>query len=167
MGLIVCKFGGSSLSDAAQILKCSDIVLADPARRYVVPSAPGKRFGADTKITDHLYTCHKLAMAGQAFDGELGVIQQRFDEIIAGLGLALDLSKEFAQIAADLPKFTEPDYIASRGEYLNGLIIAQLLGFEFVDAKDIVLFDSEGRFDAAATQAAASARLKPLKNAVI
>ena len=136
-------------------------------RRYVVPSAPGKRFSGDTKVTDMLYACYALAEAGVEFQKELEAIQARYDDIIAGLGIQLSLADEFAVIAENFRKRAGKDYAASRGEYLNGKVIAAYLGFPFVDAADVIFFQPNGSLDDQKTEEALRARLTDLENAVI
>ena len=167
MAIKVVKFGGSSLADAKQIQKAAAIIQADPQRRYVVPSAPGKRFSGDTKVTDMLYACYALAEAGVEFQKELEAIQARYDDIIAGLGIQLSLADEFAVIAENFRKRAGKDYAASRGEYLNGKVIATYLGFPFVDAADVIFFQPNGSLDDQKTEEALRARLTDLENAVI
>src|SRR5690242_13396449 len=134
MGVKVAKFGGTSLADANQIRKVQAIVNADPERRYVVPSAPGKRNKQDQKITDLLYLCHAHAQQGIAFDEVFKLIADRYLEIVKDLGVKLDLGPHLEEIRKRIAGGATADYAASRGEYLNGLIVAALLGFDFVDA---------------------------------
>lgn len=141
----VVKFGGSSLADAAQFQKVGRIIRKDADRRYVVPSAPGKRTPDDTKVTDMLYGCYKAAImeeedCEEEFEAYLSRIRERYDEIISGLGLSLDLSGEFKVIRENFMKKTGRDYAASRGEYLNGRIMAEYLGYTFIDAADVIFF---------------------------
>ena len=163
----VVKFGGSSLASAEQFKKVGDIVRADKARKYVVPSAPGKRFSADTKVTDMLYGCYDLAEAGKDFKKELEAIAARYQEIIDGLGLTLSLADEFKTIEKNFKAKAGSNYAASRGEYLNGIIMANYLGYEFIDAACVIFFDENGNFNAAKTNEVLSAKLKECKNAVV
>ncbi|MBO4278003.1 MAG: aspartate kinase [Clostridia bacterium] len=163
----VAKFGGSSLADAAQMKKCADIIQAEPSRRFVVPSAPGKRFREDVKVTDLLINCFALRAAGGDYLSVLGSVRQRYEDIIQGLGLDLDLAPEFGVIESKLESGATRDYITSRGEYLNGLILAKYIGYEFIDAADVIFFDSEGRFDATKTNNYLSDLLAGKENAVI
>ena len=126
----VVKFGGSSLASAEQFRKVGEIIRSDESRRYVVPSAPGKRFSADTKVTDMLYGCYHLAEAGKDFSGALENIRARYMEIIEGLSLDLSLNEQFEEIAENFQSKAGEDYAASRGEYLNGIVMAAYLGFE-------------------------------------
>ena len=121
MSVKVVKFGGSSLADANQIKKAAEIIKADPERRFVVPSAPGKRFPEDVKVTDMLYTCYEKASLRQNFDKDFEQIKQRYQEIISGLGMQFSLEKEFAEIQEQLAT-SGREYAASRGEFLNGKI---------------------------------------------
>ncbi len=163
----VVKFGGSSLASAEQMQKCADIIKAEPSRRFVVPSAPGKRFDGDTKVTDLLLSCHKKSANGEDWSGDFAEIQKRYNDIIAGLGLDLSLQNEFDIIRENLKRGTTSEYTASRGEYLNGIVLAAYIGFDFVDAADVVFFDENGRFDASKTNTIMSERLAGKKNAVI
>lgn len=161
------KFGGSSLADAEQFRKAAAIVKADPNRRYAVASAPGKRFDGDEKVTDMLYRCHELAAKHEPWDGLFSKIEARFREIIAGLALDFSLEKEFRKIRANLERFPAPDYMASRGEYLNAMIFAKFLGYTFVDAADGLFFNADGSFDDRHTYKALSALLRKEKHAVV
>ena len=163
----VVKFGGSSLASAEQFKKVGDIVRSDKSRKYVVPSAPGKRFSADTKVTDMLYQTYALAEAGKDFKSELQSIKERYNEIIKGLKLNMTLDAEFETIADMFKSKAGSDYAASRGEYLNGKIMANYLGFEFIDAAEVILFDEEGNFDAEKTNNILSVRLGKVDNAVV
>jgi aspartate kinase len=146
MQLKVCKFGGTSVADAAQLRRVKAIVEADPGRRWVVPSAPGKRHAGDQKITDLLYLCHEHAKRGVGFDEVFGLIGSRYREIVSDLGLGLDIGGLLNEIRAKIKAGAGPDYCASRGEFINGHIVAALLGYEFVDPAQIVLFDERGAF---------------------
>lgn len=163
----VVKFGGSSLASAEQFKKVGDIIRSDADRRYVVPSAPGKRFKEDTKVTDMLYACYDLAKEGRGFKKELEAIKKRYEEIIAGLGLKLTLDEEFAVIEKNFKEKAGSNYAASRGEYLNGIIMAAYLGYEFVDAATVIFFDENGDFDARRTNDILSERLSQCNKAVI
>ncbi|MBO5293545.1 MAG: aspartate kinase [Lachnospiraceae bacterium] len=163
----VVKFGGSSLASAEQFAKVGKIIRSDELRKYVVPSAPGKRDSKDTKVTDMLYGCYAAAEAGENFKDKLAAIKARYDEIIKGLGLDLSLESEFKTIAENFKKKAGSDYAASRGEYLNGIIMASFLGYEFVDAAEVIKFDMEGNFDAERTNELLSARLENVERAVV
>ena len=134
MSLVVAKFGGSSLADANQFRKVAKIVKENPDRKYIVPSAPGKRFDDDIKITDLLYKAYELSSEGEDFSPVLKQITDRYDGIIADLGLDMDLSAEYEKIKVSLESNAGRDYAASRGEYLSGMILAKLLGYHFMDA---------------------------------
>ncbi|MBR6044866.1 MAG: aspartate kinase [Ruminococcus sp.] len=164
----VVKFGGSSLASAEQFRKVADIIHADDARRYVVPSAPGKRFSADTKVTDMLYACYDLAAKGrEGFAEAFEKIKERYTDIIDELGLDLDLTEEFNTIKACFIGKAGRDYAASRGEYLNGIVLANYLGYEFVDAGEVIFFTDSGEFDSERTQKVLGDRLKSLERAVV
>lgn len=163
----VVKFGGSSLASAEQFKKVGDIIRAEDSRRYVVPSAPGKRYSADTKVTDMLYGCYDLAAKGKNFDEEFDLIKERYYGIINDLGLELSLDDEFTTIKACFIGKAGRDYAASRGEYLNGIILAKYLGYEFVDAADVIFFNDSGVFDSDRTNKVLSQRLAGIERAVI
>lgn len=163
----VVKFGGSSLASAEQFKKVGEIIRAEESRRYVVPSAPGKRFSDDIKVTDMLYKCYGAAMKEKKFAELLKAIQDRYNEIIKGLHLDLSLEKEFEIIRENFGKKAGRDYAASRGEYLNGIIMAEYLGYEFIDAAEVIFFDEEGRFDSEKTNEVLSERLSTVEHAVI
>ena len=163
----VVKFGGSSLANAEQFQKVGEIIRSEESRRYVVPSAPGKRFDGDTKVTDMLYSCYEAAEAGQKFDGKLQAIKERFQEIIRGLSLELSLDSEFEQIAADFSAHAGKEYAASRGEFLNGKVMAAYLGYEFVDAAEVIRFDKNGVLEAEKTNKLLGKRLAKCEKAVI
>ncbi len=147
MSLIVAKFGGSSLADANQFRKVAAIVKENPDRRYIVPSAPGKRFADDIKVTDMLYKAYDLAADGEDFEPQLLKIKERYDGIIAELGLDLNLDDEFEQIKVSLQANAGRDYAASRGEYLSGKILAELIGYHFMDAAKCIRFNETGSFN--------------------
>ncbi len=165
--LKVVKFGGSSLANAEQFKKVGDIVRGEAERRYVVPSAPGKRFSGDIKVTDMLYDCYETAAKGEEFSEKLDNIKARYEEIISGLSMTLSLDEEFKKIAENLKAGTTVDYMASRGEYLNGIVIAAYLGFEFVDAAEVIFFAEDGILDQKKTYAAMADRLQNFEYAVI
>ena len=161
------KFGGSSLASAEQFKKVKNIILSEEERKFVVPSAPGKRFSDDIKVTDLLYRCHGEAKVGMDFAHTLDTIKSRYEEIIRGLDLDLSLDDEIAVIAENLKKGTSIDYIASRGEYLNGIVLAKCLGYEFIDSAEVILFDENGKFLSEETNEKLSARLSTMDNAVL
>lgn len=163
----VVKFGGSSLASAEQFKKVGNIIRSDESRKFVIPSAPGKRFSEDIKVTDMLYSCYKAAIREKNFVGQLDEIKARYEEIINGLNLTLSLDKDFDVIRENFSRKIGRDYAASRGEYLNGKIMAAYLEFEFVDATEVIRFDENGLFDETATNELLSERLKDSKGAVI
>ena len=179
----VVKFGGSSLASAEQFKKVGDIIRADEGRRYVVPSAPGKRNSADTKVTDMLYDCYRTAVAGRDFKKKLQNIKARYQEIIDGLnanftgectevGMYLAMSRVaeregYPKIAENFAAAAGEDYAASRGEYLNGIVMANYLGYTYIDSAEVICFDENGNFLADKTDEVLSERLKDLDNAVV
>ena len=163
----VVKFGGSSLASAEQFKKVGEIIQADHCRRYVVPSAPGKRSSSDTKVTDMLYSCYNLAIREKKFTGLLDEIRARYQEIIDGLELDLSLDREFEMIRENFSRKIGRDYAASRGEYLNGIIMANYLGFCFIDAAEVIRFDADGNLDDEKTNELLALRLEGEEFAVI
>lgn len=163
----VVKFGGSSLASAKQFKKVGDIIRSDKARRYVIPSAPGKRNNSDEKVTDLLYACYEMASTGGSYKKILTKIKDRYQEIIDGLDLNLNLDHEFVTIEEKFTQGAGKDYAASRGEYLNGMIMASYLGYEFVDAAQVIFFDEQGVFDSEATNKELSEFLAHVDRAVI
>ena len=163
----VVKFGGSSLASAEQFQKVGEIIHGDPNRVYVVPSAPGKRNSGDKKVTDMLYACYALAEEDQDFSVVLADIKARYDDIIAGLKLKTNLNDEFKTIHKNFKMKAGKDYAASRGEYLNGIIMADYLSYTFVDAATVVSFDKAGNFDAEKTNQQMSKKLLKVEKAVI
>ena len=163
----VVKFGGSSLASAEQFKKVGDIIRSDSERKFVVPSAPGKRNSKDTKVTDMLYACYETAEKEEDFKEQLNAIKARYEEIINGLSLTLSLDSEFKKIEANFKKKAGKDYAASRGEYLNGIIMAHYLKYTFIDAAEVIFFDDNGDFDADKTNKILSERLEKVENAVV
>ena len=163
----VVKFGGSSLASAEQFKKVGKIIRADASRKFVVPSAPGKRFSGDTKVTDMLYSCYGAAIREKKFADQLQEIRGRYQEIIDGLGLDFSLDQDFEKIRENFRKKIARDYAASRGEYLNGKIMAAYLGYEFIDAADVIRFCEDGSFDEETTNQLLAKRLEDSKGAVI
>ena len=170
MSLKVVKFGGSSLADAEHFRMVADIIKADPDRRYVVPSAPGKRFSSDTKVTDMLYQFFELVRShasSEEIEAHYDKIKERYNSIISELGLSLDLSGEYEYIKNAILHNSGRDFTASRGEYLNGIILAKYLGFDFIDAENVIYFKDNGTFDEERTNDILSMELKEHKCAVI
>ena len=165
--MIVTKFGGSSLADAAQFIKVKHILDMDSERKYVVPSAPGKRGPGDDKITDLLYASHALAAEGKPCRHLLERIWGRYEEIAQELGVDMDFSGEFAVISDALRSGASREYAASRGEYLNGKLLSRYLGIPFVDAAEVVRFTHDGKLMEEETNALIGARLRDLPRAVV
>ena len=164
----VVKFGGSSLADAKQFQKVADIILEDPARRFVVASAPGKRFVEDVKVTDMLYNCYELASEGENFDQQFQSIKDRYNGIIEELGMDdFSLDEDFETIKGAFSHMAGRDYAASRGEYLNSKVLAKYLGFDFIDAAKYIFFDERGNFDWDKTSEKLAPKLAKTEYAVI
>ncbi len=167
MNIKVVKFGGSSLADAEHFKQVASIIKADPRRRYVVPSAPGKRFKEDTKVTDMLYECYEKIRNHEDIDELYDKIVARYNSIIEGLGLDFDISGEFEYVKSALQHRSGRDYAASRGEYLNSLILAKYLKYDFIDAENVICFKENGTLDEEKTNELMREELLQHKNAVI
>ena len=170
MSIKVVKFGGSSLADAEHFRQVAAIIKADPDRRYVVPSAPGKREKSDTKVTDLLYRCYDLIKSRssmESIDACYNEIRARYISIIAELGLDFDITGELDYVRNAMLHAAGRGYAASRGEYLNALILAKYLGFDFIDAENVIFFKDNGTLDEEKTNAELSAELEKHKYAVI
>ena len=167
MGMKVVKFGGTSLADAEHFRRVAEIVKADPDRHFVVASAPGKRFKEDVKVTDMLYQCYELVREGKDITDYYEKIKERYNTIIADLGLDFDISGELDYIQNAITHRSGQDFAASRGEYLNSLILAKFLGYDFIDAESVVFFRENGAYDNEKTNEVLSAELKKHQNAVI
>ena len=145
MGIKVAKFGGSSVADGIQLTKTKTIIQQDPDRRYIVVSAPGKRFDGDNKITDLLYLCKTHIEHNLPYDQIFQVVADRYMAVEVNLGIEVDLLKYFDEIKENLRTNPSSDYIASRGEYLNAILVAAFLGYDFVDTADLIKFDYKGK----------------------
>lgn len=161
----VAKFGGTSLSDAEQFRKAAAIIKEDPARRFVVVSAPGKRSKDDQKVTDLLIQCAERPKAGA--EEILPKLQARYKVLVRGLGVSLDVDAEFAKLSEAVGDPQQRDYLISRGEYLNAKIMAELTGFTFVDALGAVWMDEKGNYDEARTKEVLGGLLSKAGQAVI
>ena len=166
MQIKVVKFGGSSLADAAHFKQVASIIHADPARRYVVPSAPGKRFKDDTKVTDMLYRCYEMIRNGENIDEYYEQVKARYNGIIAELGLDFDINGELEYVKNAM-QAAGRDYAARRGEYLNSLILSKYLQYDFIDAQNVIFFHENGTLDEEKTNDVLRAELKKHERAVI
>ncbi len=167
MGIKVAKFGGSSLASAEQFRKVKEILLMDADRRIVVPSAPGKRCSTDIKVTDLFYECNRLAASGKDIGEAFDRIRERYHGIAQELGLNVDLDVYLDEVCKRIQLGAGADYAASRGEYLNGILLANYMGWDFVDPQTGIFFDKEGRLDSARTQETLGAILKQHTHAVV
>ena len=167
MGIKVAKFGGSSVADGIQLTKTKQIIEQDPDRRYVVVSAPGKRYESDNKITDILYLCKTHIEHNLPYDQLFQVVADRFMAVQINLGIKVDLLRYFDEIRENLKQNPSADYIASRGEYLNAVLVAAFLGYDFVDTKDLIKFDAKGKLLMTETDEAIRAELEKHERAVL
>lgn len=165
--LKVVKFGGSSLASAEQFARVKAIVEADPDRKAVIVSAPGKRFKEDNKVTDLLYICHAHIKYNASFEDVFEDIAERYREIARGCGLKQDLEAEFASVKASMNKSSSVDAIVSRGEYLNAKLMAEYLGYTFIDSKDWLCFNYDGKVDFEKSYAALSGLFLKAKKVVL
>lgn len=163
----VAKFGGSSVAGAEQFKKVKAIVEADPARRLVVVSAAGKRNAGDHKLTDLLYLCHAHLTYGVSCEDILHTIEERFLEIRESLHLRYDVEAAFAALRAGLTKDSSVDSLVSRGEYFTARLMAEYLGYAFVDAASCIFFGFDGQIDREKTDAAIAAALAEHERIVI
>lgn len=167
MGIKVAKFGGSSVADGIQLTKTKQIITQDPDRRYIVVSAPGKRYESDNKITDILYLCKTHIEHNLPYDQLFQVVADRFMAVQINLGIKVDLFRCFDEIRENLKQNPSADYIASRGEYLNAVLVAAFLGYDFVDTKDLIKFDAKGKLMMPETDEAIRAELAKHERAVL
>ena len=165
--LKVVKFGGSSLASAEQFARVKAIVDADPSRKVVVVSAPGKRCKEDNKVTDLLYICHAHIKYNASFDDVFEDIASRYRQIAEGCGLTLDVDAECAAVKSSMNKSSSVDYIVSRGEYLNAKLMAEYLGYTFIDSKDWLCFNYDGKVDFERSYAALSELFVHAKRVVL
>lgn len=163
----VVKFGGSSLSNGDQFKKVREIVKSNDSRRYIVASAPGKRNAQDEKVTDLLNTCDKLAKENKSIDEVLKKIEDRYNKIISQIGLDFCIEDEFTKIRNSIFNHAGSDYISSRGEYLNAMVLAKYLGYTFVDAENKIFFLEDGSVDLKKTNTVLAEVLKKHSKAVI
>ncbi len=167
MSITVAKFGGTSMADAKAITKVAEIIKQDAKRRYVVVSAPGKRFSQDHKVTDMLYACyHDLQINGECKD-TFDKIRDRFKGIVADLAIDLDIDSYLDKVEEEMNKYDSAEFCASRGEYLSAVIMAKVLGYKFIDAKEIMVFDENGDFQAELTNEKVKNALAGVERAVV
>ena len=167
MGIKVAKFGGSSVDDGIQLTKTKAIIEQDPDRRYIVVSAPGKRFEGDNKITDLLYLCKTHIEHNLPYDQLFQVVADRYMAVEVNLGVEVDLLGHFDEIRENLKKNPSSDYIASRGEYLNAILVAAFLGYDFVDTANLIKFDAKGKLLMEETDQAIREELSKHERAVL
>ncbi len=167
MSITVAKFGGTSMADAKSITKVAEIIKQDKKRRYVVVSAPGKRFSQDHKVTDMLYACyHDLQINGECKD-TFEKIRERFKGIVEDLAIDLDIDSYLDKVEEEMYKYDSAEFCASRGEYLSAVIMAKVLGYAFIDAKDIMVFNDNGDFEAELTNEKVKSALAGIERAVV
>ena len=164
---IVTKFGGSSLASDEQFRKVRSILELEPTRRYLVPSAPGKRFPGDEKVTDLLYKCHSLASEGKPFKEEFAKIRDRYLDIARGLHLKVDIESRLQEVEDGIASGKNADWCASRGEYLCALLMADYLGWRFLDAAEGIVFSDDGQLNDEKTQEKLSALLADGRSTVV
>ena len=167
MSIKVCKFGGTSMADGTNIARVADIIKSDETRRYVVVSAPGKRFGGDIKVTDLLYACYEDATKTGSCKNSFVKIRERFENIVRELGVDMDIAALLDRTEREIDEEKSADFTASRGEFLSGNVMAAVLGVPFVDAKGVVLFNDDGSLAAEDSYKALSEALADKPKAVV
>ncbi len=165
--VVVSKFGGSSLSDSLQFKKVKDIVLGDENRRYVIPSAPGKRNDEDYKITNLLYLCYEQAKEDEDFEGIFSLVRERYTNLCSELDISMDINSYLDDIKKEIWNGISSDYVESRGEYLNGLVLAKYLNFSFIDPTEVIIFNKNGELNEEITYQRIKDRLGEIDRAVI
>lgn len=165
--VIVAKFGGSSLADSEQFKKVRNIIESNENRKFIIPSAPGKRHSKDHKITDLLYMCQQLSSHGLNFDEIFSIIQKRYEDICSELDLTIDICSILKEIKTKIQNGASRDFAASRGEYLNAIILSGYLNIDFIDATEIIVFNNKGELDMKNTEINIDLKLKDIQRAVI
>lgn len=167
MSMIVAKFGGSSLANSIQFQKVSKIVKENKDRRVIIPSAPGKRDNKDFKITDLLYLCAEHVKQNLPFEELFTLVEERYSELVESLNLNISIEPMLRKIKDTIATGAGPDFTASRGEYINAIILAKLLGYEFVDAAEVIRFKNTGVFDKEETNRLLAIKAKEIEYMVI
>ena len=166
MGIKVCKFGGTSMADGNVIQNVKSIIDSDVERRFVVVSAPGKRYSGDSKVTDLLYKCHAEIKSIESFKEAFAAVRARYVSLVKELKLNFDINAVLDETEQRIKEKNSEDFTASRGEYLSARIVAEVLGAKFIDAKDVIFFDKKGLFNAEKSYKAISKALKGVERAV-
>ena len=161
-----CKFGGTSMADGTNFLRVKEIVEGDEARRYIVVSAPGKRYSGDSKVTDLLLSAHEELLKTGRLGASFGRVRERFLHIVLEIGLKIDFGRILDETAQEIEAERSEAFTASRGEYLAGRIMAELLGVPFLDAREVIRFCGD-RFDGETTYTILREALKSKKRAVV
>lgn len=167
MAVKVCKFGGTSMAAGNVIAKVKNIVESDGERKYIIVSAPGKRYSDDKKLTDMLYACHAALVSGEGFNEAFEPVKARFRSIVKELNMDFDIDKLLSDTELRIVKEESEDFTASRGEYLNAVIFARYIGAKFVDAENTIFFKENGLLDEGKTYSAIYEKLKGEKRAVL
>lgn len=163
----VVKFGGSSVANAGQFKKVADIIKSDKSRRYIVVSAPGKSNAKDEKITDLLYRLYDEIKAEKSYKKTLTAIRKKYTSIVDDLDLKFNVDYELDKIERDIKEGAGRDYAASRGEYLCAHMMAEFLGFRFVDSAELIFFNDDGTVDYEKTYDETAKTLENVNKAVI
>ncbi|MDE6849858.1 MAG: aspartate kinase [Clostridia bacterium] len=166
MTLKVCKFGGTSMADGNTMQAVKKIIASDEKRKFVVVSAPGKRFNGDIKVTDLLYSCYDELQANGSCKESFSKVRRRFESIVKELNLEMDIVSVLDETEKRLKEENSSDFTASRGEYLSARIMAKLLGAKFIDSEDVVFFKEDGQLDGEKTYRAISAAVADADSAV-
>ena len=163
----VCKFGGTSMADGNVINGVKKIIDADARRKYVVVSAPGKRYSGDTKVTDLLYACHKELVEKGSCKNGFAAVRARFNSLVKELNIPFEINALLDETEAAIDSERSEDFTASRGEYLCARIVAEVLGATFIDAKDVIFFNEDGSLNGEKSYKAISFAVSGAERAVI
>ena len=166
MAVKVCKFGGTSMADGNVMSRVRNIIESDKDRKYVVVSAPGKRYSGDVKITDILYQCHREVEEKGACGASFELIRNRFNSIVRELNIDFDINSVLDETERRINAEKDEDFTASRGEYLSARVMAEVLGAKFIDAEDVIFFDKNGAYAAAKSDKAINDALRGAEKAV-
>ena len=167
MSVKVCKFGGTSMADGNVINGVKKIIDADARRKYVVVSAPGKRYSGDTKVTDLLYACHKELVEKGSCKNGFAAVRARFNSLVKELNIPFEINALLDETEAAIDSERSEDFTASRGEYLCARIVAEVLGATFIDAKDVIFFNEDGSLNGEKSYKAVSFAVSGAERAVI
>ena len=166
MAVKVCKFGGTSMADGNVMNRVKSIIDSDKDRKFIVVSAPGKRYSGDVKVTDMLYECYREVEEKGSCGAAFALIRNRFTSIVKELNIDFDIGSVLDETEARINREKSEDFTASRGEYLSARVMAEVLGAKFIDAEDVIFFDLNGAYDAEKSDRAINEALRGAARAV-